>query len=72
MTIEEKKKQSYEYITQLEEEIEILKENIVDFKQILEKIHTENDIEKYNDFDIEKGLNIIELFWKGRWLYGKI
>ena len=62
MTIEEKKKQSYEYITQLEEEIEILKANIVDFKQILEKIHTEKDIEKYNDFDIEKGLNIIELF----------
>ena len=62
MTIEEKKKQSYEYITQLEEEIEILKGNIVDFKQILEKIHTDKDIEKYNDFDIEKGLNIIELF----------
>ena len=65
MTIEEKKKKLYENIAQLEEEIEILKGNIVDYKQILENIHTEKDIEKHNDFDIEKGLNIIELFWKG-------
>ena len=62
MTIEEKKKQLYEYIAQLEEEIEILKENIAEFKQILEKTQTDDDIEKCRDFDIEKGLNIIELF----------
>ena len=61
MTIEEKKKQSYDDIAQIEEEIEILKGNIVEFKQILEKIQTEDDIEKYKDFDIEKGLDIIEL-----------
>ena len=54
MTIEEKKKKLYENIAQLEEEIEILKGNIAEFKQILEKIQTEDDI--------EKGLNIIELF----------
>ena len=58
MTIEEKKEELYEYIAQLEEEIEILKGNIAEFKQILEKIQTEDDIEKYKDFDIEKGLNI--------------
>ena len=62
MTIEERKEQTYEHIAQLEEEIEILKRNIAEFKQILEKIQTEDDIEKYKDFDIEKGLNIIELF----------
>ena len=62
MTIKESKEQTYEYIAQLEEEIEILKENITEFKQILEKIQTEDDIEKYKDFDIEKGLNVIELF----------
>lgn len=62
MTIEERKKLTYEHIAQLEEEIEILKGNIAEFKQILEKIQTEDDIEKYKDFDIEKGLNIIELF----------
>ena len=62
MTIKEKKKHSYEYIAQLEEEIEILKINITEFKRILENIQTEDDIEKYQDFDIEKGLNIIELF----------
>ena len=62
MTIEEKKKLLYDNIAQLEEEIEILKGNIAEFKQILEKIHTEDDLEKYKDFDIEKGLNIIELF----------
>ena len=61
MTIEEKKNILYDDIAQLEEEIEILKGNIAEFKKILEKIHTEDDIEKYKDFDIEKGLDIIEL-----------
>ena len=61
MTIEEKKKKLYENIAQLEEEIEILKGNIAKFKQILEKIQTEDDLEKYKNFDIEKGLDIIEL-----------
>lgn len=62
MTFEEKKEYLYENIAQLEEEIEILQGNIAEFKQILEKIQTEDDIEKIKDFDIEKGLNIIELF----------
>ena len=62
MTIEEKKERLYDDIAQLEEEIEILKGNIAEFKQILEKIQTEDDLEKYKYFDIEKGLNIIELF----------
>lgn len=61
MTIQERKKETYEQIAQLEEEIVILKRNIEEFKQILEKIQTEDDIEKYKDFDIEKELNIIEL-----------
>ena len=61
MTFRERKKETYEQIAQLEEEIVILKRNIEEFKQILEKIQTEDDIEKYKDFDIEKGLNIIEL-----------
>ena len=62
MSVEEKKSRLYEEIAQLEEEIEILKGNIAEFKQILENIHTEDDIEKIKDFDIEKGLNVIELF----------
>ena len=62
MTSEEKKKQIYDYIAQLEEEIEILKGNIAECKQILEKIQTKDDFELLEDFDIEKGLNIIELF----------
>ena len=62
MTIEEKKKRLYEDVAQLEEEIEILKVNIAEFKQILEKIQTEDDVKKCQCFDIEKGLNIIALF----------
>ena len=62
MTFQEKKKETYEEIAQLEEEIVILKRNIEDFKQILEKIQTEDDIKNYIDFDIEKDLNIITLF----------
>lgn len=62
MTVKEKKEQLYEQIAQLEEEIEILQGNIAEFKQLLEKVQSEDDIEKCTDFDIEKGLNIIVLF----------
>lgn len=62
MTFQEKKKETYEEIAQLEEEIVILKRNIEEFKQILEKIQIEDDIKNYIDFDIEKDLNIITLF----------
>ena len=62
MDVEAKKQYLRDNIEQLKEEIEILQKNIAEFEQILEKIQTEDDIEKYKDFDIEKGLNIIELF----------
>ena len=62
MDVEAKKQYLRDNIEQLKEEIEILQKNIAEFEQILEKIQTEEDIEKYKDFDIEKGLNIIELF----------
>ena len=62
MIFQKKKKEAYEQIAQLEEEIVILKRNIEEFKQILEKIQTEDDIKNYIDFDIEKDLNIITLF----------
>ena len=62
MTIEEKKQCLNCYLEQLEEEIEILKENISEFKKKLEKAPTDDDIEMLKYFDIEKGLNMIELF----------
>ena len=62
MTIEEKKQDLNCYLEQLEEEIEILKENISDFKKKLEKAQTDDDIEMLKYFDMEKGLNMIELF----------
>lgn len=62
MTIEERKQKTYEGLQLLEKDITRLQNNISELKQILEDIHTEEDIEKYNDFDLEKGLDIIELF----------
>ena len=62
MTIEEKKQDLNCYLEQLEEEMEILKENISDFKKKLEKAQTDDDIEMLKYFDMEKGLNMIELF----------
>lgn len=61
MTIEERKANTYEQLAQLEKEIEILKSNIAEFRDILDKIHTAEDAKKYEDFDIEKGLEIINL-----------
>ena len=62
MNVEAKKQYLIDNIEQLKEEIEILQKNIAEFEQILDKIQTEDDIEKCKDFDIERGLNIIELF----------
>ena len=62
MTIEERKQTMNCYLDQLEEEIETLKENISEFKQKLEKAQTDADFEMLKYFDMEKGLNMIELF----------
>ena len=63
MTIEERKQDLICYLEQLEKEIETLKENISEVKKKLEKIQTDDDLEMMlKCYDIEKGLNIIELF----------
>ena len=62
MTIEERKQDMNCYLDQLEEEIETLKENISEFKKKLEKVQTVADFEELKYFDMEKGLNMIELF----------
>ena len=64
MDIKERKAKAYEQLAALKEEIKILNANITEFEKVLEKINTEEDCEKYSDddFDIEKGLNIIQLF----------
>lgn len=62
MQIDEIKKVAYKRLTDLEKDIEVLKNNISVAKQVLGKIQTENDLEKLDDFDLEKGLTIIELW----------
>lgn len=62
MTVEKRKQEIHENLQLLEKDIARLQNNISELKQILEDIHTEEDIEKYSDFDLEKGLDIIELF----------
>ena len=62
MTIEEKKQAMNCYLCQLEKEIETLKENISEFRGKLEKAKTDDDFELLKYFDMEKGLNMIELF----------
>lgn len=61
MAVEEKKQKWREEIAQVRREIEILKKNVDEFEQIVNSIKTEEDIEKNKDFDIEKGLEMIEL-----------
>ena len=62
MTIEERKQAMNGYLDQLEEEIETLKENISEFRKELERAQTLYDFELLKYFDMEKGLNMIELF----------
>ena len=61
MRVEENKEDMLCYLSQLEEEIKILKNNIEEFKKILENVKTYYDVEKCKYFDIEKGLKMIEL-----------
>lgn len=60
--IDEIKKERYEQLADLEKEIEVLKDNISEAKQVLEKIQTADDLEKLDNLDIEKGLTIIGIW----------
>lgn len=60
--IDEIKKGKYAVLTDLEKDIEVLKNNISEAKQVLEKIQTADDLEKLDNLDLEKGLTIIGLW----------
>lgn len=61
--IQKRKNEVKKLIEELREDIKILSGNIEKCESILEKINNEEDAEKYRDFfDIEKGLQHIELF----------
>ena len=62
MQIDEIKKEGYKQLTDLEKDIEVLKNNISEAKQALEKIQTADDLEKLDNLDLEKGLTIIGLW----------
>ena len=62
MDIEERKKDLYDYLAHLEEEIEVLKGNIVEFKTIIENAQSENDFNNLVKFNLEKGITLFELF----------
>ena len=49
-------------IAGLEEDIEVLKSSIEEAKTLIENAKTVTDLEQIEEFDFEKGLNIIELF----------
>ena len=62
MQIDEIKKVAYKRLADLEKEIELLKNNISEAKQVLEKIQTADDLGKLDNLDLEKGLTIIGLW----------
>ena len=63
MSIEERKKDLYEYLARLEGEIEILKGNIVELRKSAENIQSDDDFNNLlKIMDIEKGINLFELF----------
>ncbi len=63
MDIEKEKTEIYNNLDELEKEIEILKENIREYRKGLENVKTEKDILNFsNQYDLERGLNSIRLF----------
>ena len=62
MDVNKKKSEFKKNVEMLKQDIKILNKNIAEFENILESIKTEDDFEKYRDFDIEDGLKYIEIW----------
>ena len=63
MDIEKEKTEIYNSLDELEKEIEILRENIKEYRKGLENVKTEEDILNFsNQYNLERGLNSIRLF----------
>ena len=62
MTFDEIKAETRKNIEELKEDIKILNKNISEFESVLDKVNSFDEIEQYEDVDIEKGLKHIEIF----------
>lgn len=62
MTFDERKAEIRKNIEELKEDINILNKNISEFENVLEKVNSFDEMEQYNEMDIEKGLKHIEIF----------
>lgn len=56
------KDETTEDLSELKEDIEVLKGNISEMENILEKVDSFEDTIPFHDFDIEKGLKHIRVF----------
>lgn len=62
MDVNQKKSELRKHIEILKQDIEKLNKNIIEFENILDSIKTEEDFKRYDDFDIEDGLILIEIY----------
>ena len=62
MTFDEKKAEIRKNIEELKEYIKILNKNISEFKSVLDKVNSFDEMKQYEEMDIEKGLKHIEIF----------
>ena len=62
MTFDEKKAGIRKNIEELKEDIKVLNKNISEFESVLDKVNSIDEMEQYEEMDIEKGLKHIELF----------
>ena len=62
MTFDEQKEEIRKNIEELKEDIKVLNKNISEFESVLDKVNSFDEMEQYEEMDIEKGLKHIELF----------
>ena len=62
MTFDKKKSEIRKNIEELKEDIKILNKNISEFERVLDKVNSFDEMEQYEEMDIEKGLKHIEIF----------
>lgn len=63
ITFDEKKAEIRKAIEELKEDIRILNRNISEFESVLDKVNSFDEMEQYEEMDIEEGLNHIEIFF---------
>ena len=62
-TVEGLLRHTKDELQRIKDDIRVLNSNIDEAEKLIDQVKTKEDLDNLTDFDIEKGLKIIELFF---------